>query len=76
MKKNRSYEEQFRELKNIIDSFDNEELGLEEIISLYEKGTELTLDLKEKLKSAEGRIKIIQGEVEKNFEKDDEFNAY
>lgn len=62
-------------MKNIIDSFDNEELGLEEIINLYEKGSELTLDLKEKLKSAEGRIKIIQDEVEKNFKEDDELNA-
>ncbi|MDX1973446.1 MAG: exodeoxyribonuclease VII small subunit [Candidatus Sumerlaeia bacterium] len=69
-------EEQLLELEAIVEKLESGEVGLEESISLYEKGTALGKACTERLSSLEQRILLIRkgasGELEQTPYGDDE----
>ena len=46
---NKSFEDSIKELENIVDKLQSGNVGLEDTVSLYEKGVELTKYCQEKL---------------------------
>ncbi|WP_138204484.1 exodeoxyribonuclease VII small subunit [Haloimpatiens lingqiaonensis] len=67
MAKKISYEEMLKELEGIVKLMDSEELSLDDAIKNYEKGIKLYNKLNSTLSTAEGKIKIIKDEEEKDF---------
>ncbi|MCG8528140.1 MAG: exodeoxyribonuclease VII small subunit [Opitutales bacterium] len=55
-----SFEEALAELESIVESLENGETPLEELIGKYEKGTELLKQCRDKLGDAEMRIQRIE----------------
>jgi len=68
-KKTTTFEELLGRLEEISQSLEKEEVGLDEAISLYEEGIELTKACNEKLKNAELKITVLKKKLE-----DDEDN--
>lgn len=66
-KKNDSYEKMMERLEEIVQKMENSPLSLEETIQLYEEGVSLSNRLYKLLNDAEGKIKILTSEGEKNF---------
>jgi exodeoxyribonuclease VII small subunit len=57
-----SFESALRELESIVSRLEQGEVGLEDSIALYERGTALKSHCERKLKSAESRLeKIVLG---------------
>ncbi|WP_102400854.1 exodeoxyribonuclease VII small subunit [Haloimpatiens massiliensis] len=67
MAKKVSYEEMIKELEGIVKLMDSEELSLDDAIKNYEKGIKLYNKLSSILSTAEGKIKIIKDNEEKDF---------
>ncbi|WP_035290182.1 exodeoxyribonuclease VII small subunit [Clostridium sp. KNHs214] len=67
MAKKVSYEEMIKELEGIVKLMDSEELSLDDAIKNYEKGIKLYNKLNSILSTAEGKIKIIKDNEEKDF---------
>lgn len=70
---NISYEEGVKELEEIIDKLENEDLSLEEAFNYFKNGIELYQYLSKRLTEVEGEIKIIlkdeKGvEIEESFQ--------
>lgn len=70
---NMPYEEGVKELEEIIDKLENEDLSLEEAFNYFKNGIELYQYLSKKLNEVEGEIKIIlkdeKGvEIEESFQ--------
>lgn len=58
-KTNRTFEELFEDLENIVEKMDLGELDLEESLKLFEKGMSLVNDGKKQLEVAELKIKNL-----------------
>ena len=58
-KNNKSFEELFRDLKNIVEKMDLGEVDLEESLKLFETGMSLVNDGKKQLEEAELKIKNL-----------------
>ena len=58
--KNISFEDALKELEEIVDNLNNDELDLEKAISAYEKGMSLKKICEERLKEAKLRIDNIK----------------
>ena len=58
-KTNKSFEDLFEELENIVEKMDLGEVDLEESLELFEKGMILVNDGKKKLEDAELKIKNL-----------------
>ena len=61
-----SFEDALRDLEEIVDNLNNDELDLEKAISAYEKGMELKKICEQRLKEAKLRIENIKDENETN----------
>ena len=61
-----SFEDALRDLEEIVDNLNNDDLDLEKAISAYEKGMELKKIWEERLKEAKLRIENIKDENETN----------
>ena len=61
-----SFEDALRDLEEIVDNLNNDELELEKAISAYEKGMELKKICELRLKEAKLRIENIKDENETN----------
>ena len=61
-----SFEDAVRDLEEIVDNLNNDDLDLEKAISAYEKGMELKKICEERLKEAKLRIENIKDENETN----------
>ncbi len=59
-KKNISFEDALKELEQIVDNLNNDELDLDKAISAYEKGMRLKKICEERLKEAKLRIDNIK----------------
>lgn len=59
-KKNISFEDALKELEEIVDNLNNDELDLDKAISAYEKGMRLKKICEERLKEAKLRIDNIK----------------
>jgi exodeoxyribonuclease VII small subunit len=61
-----SFEEALRDLEEIVESLNDDELELEKAIAAYEKGMELKKICEQRLKEAKLRIENIKEENETN----------
>ena len=61
-----SFEDALRDLEEIVDNLNNDDLELEKAISAYEKGMELKKICEKRLKEAKLRIENIKDENETN----------
>ncbi len=59
-KKNISFEDALKELEQIVDNLNNDELDLDKAISAYEKGMRLKKICEERLREAKLRIDNIK----------------
>jgi exodeoxyribonuclease VII small subunit len=59
---NLSFEESLAELETIVQNLEQGELSLEDSMSLFERGLNLSQGSQEKLKSAEQKIQILLAE--------------
>lgn len=62
-----NFEEGMSRLEEIVDAMERGELSLDESVKLFREGAALYKKLQEKLKSAEGEIKVILEESGGNF---------
>lgn len=54
-----SFEDQMAELEKVVDRLEQGDLTLEENVSLFERGVQLSNACKEQLASAESRIQVL-----------------
>lgn len=66
-RKTESYESIMAKLESIVDCMDNGELSLEDSMKSYEEGVKLCNKLYKILNDAEGKIKVLTEEGEKDF---------
>jgi exodeoxyribonuclease VII, small subunit len=67
-RKSESYENMMEKLEEIVNIMDNTELPLEESMKKYEEGIKLCNKLYKTLNEAEGKIKLLTDEGEKDFD--------
>jgi len=67
-RKNESYENMMEKLEDIVNVMDNRELSLEESMKKYEEGIKLCNKLYKTLNEAEGKIKLLTDDGEKDFD--------
>jgi exodeoxyribonuclease VII small subunit len=74
MKKNnpKSFEESMKRLEEISGLLDSEEIGLEQAVSLYEEGIELSKYCMNKLKEADLKISVLKKNLEDGTIKESE----
>ena len=64
MKKNKiNLSKIFNDLESILNKLESEDIDIDEMVKLYEKGMNLTKECKEKINNAEQTIKIINKNV-------------
>ncbi len=68
MNKEKSFEDTMLELESIVKKIENEETPLEEILELYERGSELSAYCQNILTKTQEKLEIIQKQAE-NTEK-------
>ncbi|MGE5430434.1 MAG: exodeoxyribonuclease VII small subunit [Syntrophomonadaceae bacterium] len=68
-----SFEDMLRRLEEISGMLDNESIGLDEAISLYEEGIELSKMCYSKLKEAEVKVTSLRKSLEADNEPSDNF---
>lgn len=66
-KKKESYEELMEKLENIIKEMENGEVSLEKSMKSYEEGIKISSKMNMMLKEAEGKIKILTENGEKDY---------
>ncbi|WMJ81863.1 exodeoxyribonuclease VII small subunit [Clostridium sp. MB40-C1] len=71
-KKKESYETLIEKVESIIETMEKEEISLENSIKNYEEGINICNKLYKILNEAEGKIKIVTDQGEKEFIKVDE----
>lgn len=75
MKKvNKSFEDSLKRLEDISTQLDDEELGLDESIKLYEEGIDLSKVCMKKLKEAELKITTLKKDLETGLAEETDFN--
>jgi exodeoxyribonuclease VII small subunit len=62
MAKNQSFEDALNKLEGIVEKFESGELSLDEMIKLYEEGSNLAKFCLAQLEKAENKIKILNAE--------------
>ena len=58
-----SFEEAIKRIEEIVDKLENEEVPLEQSISLYKEGMKLSAFCQERLSTAEGEIVLLMEET-------------
>ena len=64
MAKLNNFEAQMKKLESIVEKMEKDEVGLEESISLYEEGLNLSKSLKQQLSKFEKQIKELNDDDE------------
>ena len=64
MNKERSFEEAMKELESIVKKIENEETPLEEILELYERGSELSTYCQDILAKTQAKLETIQKQAD------------
>lgn len=64
MAKQNNFEAQMKKLESIVEKMEKDEVGLEESISLYEEGLNLSKSLKQQLSKFEKQIKELNDDDE------------
>lgn len=59
---NQSFEDMMKELENIVQKLDNENVSLEESLNLYQRGMKLSANCDETLKEAEQKVNELMTE--------------
>ena len=54
-----SFEEQLTELEKVVERLERGDMSLEENVSLFERGVQLSNACKSQLASAEGRVRVL-----------------
>lgn len=67
-RKSESYENMMEKLEEIVNIMDSRELSLEESMKKYEEGIKLCNKLYKTLNEAEGKIKLLTEDGEKDFD--------
>ncbi|NOH16789.1 exodeoxyribonuclease VII small subunit [Clostridium cochlearium] len=65
--KKENYENLMKELEEVVSQMESGELSLDKSMELYEKGIKLSNKVYKILNDAEGKIKILTEEGEKDF---------
>lgn len=65
MNKEKSFEEAMLELESIVKKIESEDTPLEEILELYERGSELSSYCQDILSKTQKKLEMIQEQVEK-----------
>lgn len=60
-----NYREKSEKLEKMVEQMENDDLTLEEMVSLYEKSTALYKDLEKDLSALEQKVRILTEEMEK-----------
>lgn len=66
-KKSESYELMMARLEDIVSAMENSELSLDESMKYYEEGIKICNKLYKILNEAEGKIKILNNNLEEDF---------
>lgn len=66
-KKQLSFEDGIKQLENIVESLESDEVNLEESLNLYKSGIELLYQCSEILDRAEQQIVILQKDLDGKF---------
>lgn len=69
-RKSESYESMMEKLEDIVNVMDSSELSLDESLKKYEEGIKLSNKLYKILNEAEGKIKILTENGEKDFQEE------
>lgn len=64
VKKKRKFEHALQELEAIVDRLDGDETDLDDAIDLFEKGVQLVGECRQRLQSAEKRLKDLEKSVQ------------
>lgn len=72
VKKNDNYEDMMAKLEGIVEAMENGELSLEASMKNYEDGIKICNKLYKILNQAEGKIKILSEQGERDFNSDGE----
>ncbi|CAC9925104.1 exodeoxyribonuclease VII, small subunit [Aedoeadaptatus nemausensis] len=59
-----NYREKSEKLEKMVEQMENDDLTLEEMVSLYEKSTALYKELEEDLSALEQKVRILTEEME------------
>ena len=66
MANEKSFEELFKRLEEIVQEMESEELDLEKSLTLFEEGVKLSANLRGQLSKADQKISELMGNLEKN----------
>lgn len=66
-----NYREKSEKLEKMVEQMENDDLTLEEMVSLYEKSTALYKDLEKDHTALEQKVRILTEEMEKKEEEDE-----
>lgn len=66
-----NYREKSEKLEKMVEQMENDDLTLEEMVSLYEKSTALYKDLEKDLTALEQKVRILTEEMEQKEEEDE-----
>ena len=64
----KTFEENLKELENVVQSLESQDLTLDGALEKFKRGIELTKDCSKKLEDAENKIKILIDGKEEDFE--------
>jgi len=59
-KKKRKFEDALKELEAIVDRLEGDETDLDDAIDLFEKGVQLVGECRQRLQTAEKRLKVLE----------------
>jgi exodeoxyribonuclease VII small subunit len=62
MMKKKSYESSFKRLEEIMEKLENQQLGLEESLTLFQEGIDLYRQCREQLNKAEETLKVVMAD--------------
>ena len=67
-KKEVKFEENIKELENIINTLENGEVSLDEMLSLFEEGIKRTKECTKQLKDAEQKVTVLMKSITGDME--------
>jgi exodeoxyribonuclease VII small subunit len=63
----KTFESALAELETLVQAMETGKLGLEESLATYRRGTELLRYCRQSLDSAEQQVRVLEGDLEKDF---------
>lgn len=63
----KNFESALAELETLVQAMEAGKLGLEESLATYRRGTELLRHCRQSLDSAEQQVRVLEGEIEREF---------